>query len=408
MTSNTDHGPNHSHDRADVVIVGGGVMGSAVAYFLLAESGFGGSVQVIERDPGYANCATTRSWGGLRQQFSTPENICMSLFGAEFVKTAAERLAVAPTDDKDAPVDLGFKPQGYLFLASPAGLDVLAQNCTLQRQLGAATELLPPDRLAERFPWLNLDGIAGGGFGPIDEGWLDPDALLQGFRRKAQALGAVYRRAAVTAVETNGARANAVRLADGGRIACAMLVNAAGPQAGAVAALAGVELPVRPRKRMSYVFDCRTDLSAAPLTIDPSGVAFRPEGRQYIAIVSPPAGQDPDSDDLELEYVLFDELIWPTLAERVPAFEAIKLINAWAGHYDYNSFDQNAVLGPHPTLGNFYFCNGFSGHGLQQSPAAGRAIAEHITYGEYRSIDLRRFGFARLLENRPLPEANVV
>ncbi|MGF1609008.1 MAG: NAD(P)/FAD-dependent oxidoreductase [Kiloniellales bacterium] len=389
----------------DVAIVGGGVMGSAIAYFLANDPAFDGKVLVVERDPSYANCATTRSWGGIRQQFSTPENVSMSLFGVAFVRQVAELLAV----EGEAP-DLGFKEQGYLFLASDAGLPILQRNVALQQDLGAAVTLLLPDEIGERFPWLSTDGIAAGALGLANEGWIDPAGLLQGFRRKARSLGVTYLHDEVTAIERDGARVTGLKLRDAGKINCGVVVNAAGPQAGAVAALAGAELPVEPRKRMSYVFDCRTDLLRAPLTIDPSGVAFRPEGQQYLAIISPPEEQDGPCDerDLELDYTVFEEVIWPTLAARVPAFEAIKLSGAWAGHYDYNAFDQNAVLGPHPEIAGLYFCNGFSGHGIQQSPAAGRALAELIVHGTYQTLDLTALGYARLLEGRPLREANVV
>jgi sarcosine oxidase len=172
--------------------------------------------------------------------------------------------------------------------------------------------------------------------------------------------------------------------------------------------MAGIELPIRPRKRFVYVFDCRTPIATAPLTIDPTGVYFRPEGAAFIGGVSPPEGRDPDCLDLEVEYELFEELVWPTLAHRVPAFAAIKLQRAWAGLYDYNTFDQNAILGPHPEVGNFLFANGFSGHGLQQSPAVGRALAEWITHGRSLSLDLRRFSYDRVLAGAPLKEINVV
>lgn len=387
----------------DVVIIGGAVMGSAIAYFLASDNGFKGRVTVLERDPGYGDCATTRSWGGIRQQFSTPENIRMSAFGIEFVRAVPELLAV----DGDSP-DPGLREQGYLFLASDRGLATLEANCRVQNELGAATELIGPEALAARYPWLNTDDLASAGFGPRDEGWVDPHALLRALRRKAQSLGVEYRHAEVVGLGRGGNRIDRVELAGGERIGCGIVVIAAGPQSGAVAALAGVELPVSPRKRTSFVFDCRTDLGPIPLTVDPSGVAFRPEGRQYIAIASPPADRDPDSDDLEPDYALFEELIWPTLAHRVPAFEAIKLSGAWAGHYDYNRFDQNAILGPHPVLGNLLFCTGFSGHGLQQAPAAGRAIAERIVHGGYRNLDLHRFDYSRIMEGCALREINVI
>ncbi|MFQ5775607.1 MAG: NAD(P)/FAD-dependent oxidoreductase [Kiloniellaceae bacterium] len=387
----------------DVTIAGGAVMGSAIAYFLGADPAFDGTVAVIERDPSYANCATTRSWGGIRQQFSTPENVRMSLFGARFVKQAAELLDV----DGEAP-DLGFRERGYLFLASEAGLPVLERNCRLQRSLGAAVALLGPAELAERFPWLNLDGLAGGGYGLENEGWIDPAALLHGLRRKAKALGATYLEDEVVGIDIERRRVAGVRLRKGAALGCGVLVNAAGPHAGALARLAGAELPVRPRKRTTFVFDCREELPRMPLTIDASGVAFRPEGGRYIAIVSPPDALDRDSADLEPDYGLFEEVIWPILAHRVPAFAAIKPTGAWAGHYDYNTFDRNAVLGPHPQIEGLLFCNGFSGHGVQQAPAAGRAIAELIVHGAFRTLDLSNLSYARILEGRPVKEINVV
>lgn len=386
----------------DAAIVGGGVMGCAVAYFLASDPAFRGRILVVERDPSYAQAATTRSWGGFRQQFSTPENVRMSQFGAAFFRQAGEALAVG-----DERPDLGMRQQGYLFLASPAGAEQLEANVRLQRELGAEIELLDPAALAARFPWLSLDGLAAGAFG-AEEGWLDPHALLHAFRHKAVALGVEFRRDEATSLELEGRRVTGLRLASGERVAAGVVVNAAGPHAARIAATAGVELPVRPRKRNTFVFDCRVDLSGAPLTIDPTGVAFRPEGAGYIGIVSPDESDDPDSSDLDVDYAPFEEIIWPTLAARVPAFAAIKLRSAWAGWYDFNAFDQNAILGPHPEVEGLLFCNGFSGHGVQQAPAAGRAIAELIVHGRYVSLDLARFGVARILEGRPLLEANVV
>ena len=387
----------------EVVIVGGGVMGCAVAYFVASDPAFDGRILVLERDPGYAFASTTLSWGGYRQQFSTPENIRMAAFSIPFLKSAHETLAV----DGQGPA-LSLREQGYLFLASEQGVGALRASHDSQVAEGATVEMLDPDQLAGRFPWLNLDGIAAGSFGPRNEGWLDPHALLHGYRRKARSLGVTFQVAEVAALQRRGNRVTGLKLATGAHVSAAMVVNAAGWRAGALAATAAIDLPVEPRKRMTYVFDCRQDLGAMPLTIDPTGVGTRPEGGQHLGLVSPPEADDPPRSDFELEYALFDEVIWPTLAHRIPAFEAIKLSRAWAGLYDYNTFDHNAILGPHPEISGIMFCNGFSGHGIQQSPAAGRAVAEWLIHGAPRSLDLSTFSYNRIAEGRPIREAAVV
>ena len=387
----------------DVVIAGGGVIGSAIAYFLGANEDFGGRILVVEPDPGYADCSTTRSGGSIRQQFSTPENIEMSVFGIEFLRAAGEHL----TAEGEAP-DIGLNEGGYLFLASEAGRPVLEANHVVQQAHGADIALLEPAALEARFAWLSTEGIALGALGLTGEGWFDPNTLLHAFRRKARAFGAEYRKDRVVGLKQGGGRISHVILASGEKIAAGAFVNAAGPRAGEIAGMASIDLPVRPRKRNVYVFDCREPISGMPLLIDPSGVYVRPEGSQYICGVSPPADEDPDCLDLEVEHRWFDEIVWPALAARVPAFAAIKQTGAWAGHYAYNTFDQNAVIGPHPEIANFHFANGFSGHGLQQSPAVGRAIAELIVAGSFHSLDLSRFGYARFAANAPVRELNVV
>jgi sarcosine oxidase len=171
--------------------------------------------------------------------------------------------------------------------------------------------------------------------------------------------------------------------------------------------MAGIELPVRPRKRYVFVIDCPTKLPGAGLMIDPSGVYFRPEGRFHITGVAPPDEEDPDAEDFDIEDGYFERLIWPTLARRVPAFETLKVVNAWCCHYDLSTLDHNAILGTHPDVAGLLLACGFSGHGLQHSPGVGRAMAELIVHGGYRSIDLTRFGWARVAANAPLGESNV-
>ena len=390
---------------ADIVIVGGAVIGSAVAYYLQMLGKFPpGRVVIVEKDTTYTQCSTARSAGGIRQQFSTPENIALSQVTLALIRNLKQ------TFGTDA--DVGFKEQGYLILATDSGVDILRGNNEVQRRAGTDIHLLQQAELARRFPWLNVEGIACGAFGQSGEGWLDPVILMTLFRKAAEASGAIIVKDEVVAIEQSGGRVAAVRLAGGRRIACGALVNAAGQAAGAVARLAGLSLPVEPRKRFVYVMDCRDatpELHAAPLTVDPAGVWFRPEGRQFITGVSPEEHDEPPPEDLDaIDYTPFEEIVWPGIAARVPAFEAVKLTGAWAGHYDYNTLDQNAIIGPHPELVNFYFANGFSGHGLQQSGGAGRAIAELIVHGGFRSIDLTRLGYGRIARNAPLAELNII
>jgi sarcosine oxidase len=389
--------------QSDVVIIGGGVIGSSAAYFLASQPGFKGSITVVEKDPTYNEAATPRSAGGIRQQYSTPENILISQFGATFIKAAADHLTV----DGDRP-ELQFHENGYLFLATEAGMATLTANQQLQCSLGAKTELLAPAALQQKFRWLNVADLAGGSFGPVNEGWLDPYSLLQAFKRKARSLGVTYLQDEVVGLNHEQRRVTSVMLKSGGKIACGTVIASAGIQAATIVGYAGIDLPVRPRKRFIYVFDCKDDIRSAPLTIDPSGVWFRPEGAGFICGVSPAEDQDPDCTDYELDYTLFEELIWPTLAERVPAFEAIKMSTAWAGHYDYNTLDQNVIIGKAPQIENLIIASGFSGHGLQQSPAIGRALSELVTFGGYRTLDLSRLGYERILNGQLIQEANVV
>ena len=388
---------------ADVVIVGGGIVGSATAYFLTRDPAFAGRVVVVERDATYSRASTPRSAGSIRQQFSTPENIRMSQFGMAFLRDLDRHLGV----DGD-PVDVGYRENGYLFLASPEGVPVLEANHAVQRACDAAVELLDPAQLVAKFPWLATDGIAAGSFGTANEGWFDPHTLLMAFRRKARAQGVVYVEDEVLAIDRRGGTVAAVTLASGGRIACGTMVCAAGPNAGRVAALAGVDLPVAHRKRYVYVFDCKDRFPKMPLVICPNGVWVRPEGAGYVCGTSPDEADDPDCEDLELDYAMFEEVIWPTIAERVPAFEAIRLSNAWAGHYDYNTVDHNGIIGRHPEVTNLVFANGFSGHGLQQAPATGRAVSELILHGRFTTLDLSRFAYTRFAEGRLVHELNVV
>jgi FAD-dependent oxidoreductase domain-containing protein 1 len=393
----------------DVVIVGGAAMGSSLAYRLMADTGFRGRVLVIEKDPTYRRSASALSAASIRQQFSSPVNIRISLFGIRFLREIGDRLAV----DGDRP-DIALREGGYLYLASEAGAQVLEENQVLQVGEGADIQLFTRQTLPDRFPWLNTDNLACGTWGRSGEGWFDGWGLLQAFRKKARALGAEYRAGRVIGLEREGRRVTAVRLEDGEGIACGAVVNCAGADGRAVAAMASVEIPVFAKRRSVFSFTCGKRLENFPLLIDTTGVWCRPEGEGFIGGVSPGPGEDdPDwlDDDpstQEVDWALFEERVWPALAQRVPAFEAIRPGRAWAGPYDMNLLDHNAIVGSAGEPANFYLCNGFSGHGLQQSPAVGRGLAELIVHGRYTTLDLTDVGYERVATNRPLLERNVI
>ena len=388
--------------HVDIAIVGGGVVGSATAYYL-KKHGFSGSIAIIEKDTTYQFGCTGRSLGGLRQQFSTPENIELSKFGLRLIRNLKQEFG------PDA--DVSFHENGYLIMASQEGFPILQENHRIQLASGADNVILKGDDLTARFSWLMGNGVAGGCFGLSGEGWLDPYSLMTLLRKAAVSMGVKIIPHELSAVNHSNDKIISITLSNGETLTCTSLVNAAGTGAGHVAGLANINLPVGPRKRYVYLLDCpqaSEALHGAPLTVEPSGIYFRPEGRNFLCGLSPEEHEEPTDMNWDVDYTWFEERIWPLLAERVPQFETIKVINAWVGQYDYNALDQNAVIGAHHQISNFYFANGFSGHGLQQGPAAGNAIAELIVHGTYLTIDLTRLGYDRIVRNEPLFEKNVI
>jgi FAD-dependent oxidoreductase domain-containing protein 1 len=385
----------------DVAIIGGGGIGSAIAYFLTLKAGPNFKVVVFEKDPTYAKSATTLSAGGIRQQFSTRENIVMSQFGFAFLRDAAPDLAV----NGEAP-QLGLREWGYLSLVAAERRVGLRQSYEIQRSMGAATEWLEPDEIAKRWPWMETSDVAAGALGHSGEGVFDPYALLQAFRRKAIEQGAEYRTDEVAGIERDSsAKVSAVKLKDGSRVSCGMVINAAGASARSIAGMAGLELPVIALKAHTFAFSPQASIPACPIVMAPYDLLFRPEGHLFICTMPFDEPMRDAGDDFNPDYEPFDTLIWPALARRVPQFETLKLVRAWVGHVEYNTFDQNPILGAHPDgPRNFIFANGFSGHGIQHAPAIGRAMAELILDGAYRSIDLSRFNYERLITQSPVRE----
>ena len=380
------------------------MMGSGVAWFLARNPDFDGTVLVVERDPSYANSSTARTNSCMRQQFSTEVNIRVSQFGAEFVRDFPEWM-----DDSEAP-PVAVNHFGYLYLAADeATAEVLRANQRVQASLGAGTVIMAPDEIAAAYPFYNLDGIVCGSHNPVDEGWFDSGTIFEWWRRQARRSGVEYLVDEVVGISRSGSAVTRVTLAAGGDIGCGTLVNASGPRAAVTARMAGLDLPVEPRKRFTFVFEAAEPLGQdLPLTIDPTGVHVRSDGAAYMAGCPPDIDPAVDPDDLAMDHDVFEDKVWPALAHRIPAFERIRVTSRWAGHYAYNRFDHNAVIGAHPAVSNFFFVNGFSGHGMQQSPAMGRGISELITYGEYRTLDLSALGYERIARNEPFVETAII
>ncbi|MBO6717161.1 MAG: FAD-binding oxidoreductase [Rhizobiaceae bacterium] len=385
----------------DIAIIGGAIIGSSVARFL-REEGFSGSIALIERDPQFSRAATTLSCASIRQQFSIAENIRLS----QFTLGLFRRLK----DEFGPDADIAFREKGYLILAGETGLPVLEQNLATQKAEGAEIVLEDAKALSHRFPWMSTEGISAGALGLTGEGWFDAHALLSLMRKALRGRDIELIQDEEIAIDTSRGRVDGLTLASGERLAAGIVINAAGPSAGRVAALAGLSLPVEPRKRTVFVFEAYDRFADMPLVVDPSGIYVRPEGSVYICGGAEDEANETaaNPDDFEPDWHLFEEIVWPTIAMRIPAFEAIKMTRAWAGHYDYNTLDQNAVVGPHPEMTNFIFANGFSGHGLQQAPAVGKALAELIVHGAYRTVDCSAFGYERVVQNRPFRELNVI
>ena len=384
-----------------VLVIGGGVMGAATAYFLAARHGI--RATVFERDPTYSRASSALSASSIRQQFSTEVNIRLSQASLEFYRRAGDALAV----DGERP-DIGLTERGYLFLATRAGLDVLRANHAVQVACHVPASLLDARALHARLPWLATGDLSAGSLGEGGEGWFDGYAVLMALRRKAIALGATFEHQEVCRIDHSGGRFQSLHVRDGRRCDGDALVIAGGAWSAPLASQLDFNLPVVARKRDVFVFASPAELPACPLVIDPSGVWFRPEGRGFIG-GAPPRGTDIDDAPLEaVDHGLFDDVIWPTLARRVPAFEALRVTGAWAGYYEYNTFDQNGIVGALPGCTNVFIACGFSGHGIQQAPAVGRALAERVALGRYDSLDLAPLSPQRIVERRPLLERNVI
>lgn len=396
------------HGRYDIVIVGGAIMGSSTAWFLTEEKDFDGRVLVVDRDMTYETTSTMHTTSCMRQQFSSELNVRISQFAADFVKNLRSYMG-----GDDRVPELSIRSFGYMYLADTEGFaNVLRENQKIQLAAGAATQLMTPDEIRAAYPFYNVDDIILGSINLVDEGFWDATAVFDSWRRSARERGVEYIENEVVAITRNaaGTRVESVTLKTGEVISCGQVLNASGPRAARTAQMAGIEVPVEPRKRFSWIFSAEQPLDQdLPLTIDPSGVHVRENGGGTYQ-----AGGHSDIDpaveyhDFTMDFSLWENHVWPVLAARIPQFEAIKVQSEWAGHYSMNIFDHNAIMGPHTEVENFFFLNGFSGHGLQQSPAMGRGTAEMLVHGEYRALDLAPFNYERIPAGRKIIEKAII
>ncbi len=394
--------PNHS--SYDVIIIGGAMIGSSSAWWLTDNADFDGRILVIERDPSYEFASTSRTNSCIRQQFSNELNVRISQFGVEFIKSFRERMK-----DPEAP-SIRLQSYGYMYMADTEEMArTLREMQAVQEAFGAGTRTWTPDEIMEAYPFYALDGILCANHNLTDEGYFDGSSMFEWWRRKARQNGAEYITNEVVGIDREGDRITGVRLKSGEVIACDTLVNASGPYASVTARMAGLDVPVEPRKRFTYIFSAEEPLDRdLPLTIDPSGVHVRTDGNNYLAGCPPHEDPAAPFDDFEMDHDIWEEKVWPALATRIPAFERVKVIREWAGHYAFNTLDQNAIIGRDPEVGNFIFVNGFSGHGFQQSPAMGRGVSELIAHGQYRTLDMGELGVERVRKGTEFLEKAVI
>ena len=396
------------YDNYDVIIIGGAIMGSSTAWFLSQNPDFNGTILVVEKDQKYEFCSTAHTTSCIRQQFSTKLNVEISQFAANFINNFHEYME----NDVRVP-KLAIKSFGYMYLAASEDFAKnLRSNQKVQAAAGAATELLTPDEIKSRYPFYNVEDIKLGSINLVNEGYWDSITVFEWMKKKAHEKGVEYVENEVTEIIKNKSedRIISIKLASGETINGEKFVNATGPRAALTSKMAGIEIPIEPRKRYSWIFKAERPLDRdLPLTIDPSGFHVRENGGGTYQAGGHGAYDPPvDFDDFIMDDNLWETTVWPTLFHRIPQFDSLKLISQWAGHYAMNTVDQNAIIGPHNIIQNFFFLNGFSGHGTQQAPAMGRATAELLTYGAFKTIDMSAFKYERLLSGNKVIEDAII
>ena len=379
--------------RADVVIVGGGVVGSSVAYNL-RQDGFTGRIVIVERDHTYARASSSLAMGGIRQQFGSAVNIRMVQYSVAFYRDFDQRMRAGGHEPHAS-----FRQRGYLFLADAASADALERRHRIMRERGANVRRLSVDEIRTMLPDLRVDDLLWGLFGP-DDGYANPREVLHGFRAAARAAGVEYLEDDVVDIHQDSGRVQGVTCRSTGRIDTPVVVNAAGPFAAAVGQLAGIDQPVRPMRQ--HLFRC--DLPRLwpyrfPMVIDPGGLHWRHEDPQTAGVpdrivLAKTKLDEPYGENFTCDTSRWMADFYPDLVVRIPALKDVRLVEGWAGLYEMTP-DHNPMIGEHPSLRGFFMANGFSGHGLMMAPATGKVVAELIRCGRSDTIDVTPLSVTR-------------
>lgn len=388
--------------QPEIIIIGGGITGASLAFFLVSNGHFKGTVTVIENNPVDGSELAGNAWAEIRQQYSLRENIRMSQFTQGFVRDITRHLSL-----DGSPIDVGYVENRSLLLFEERQLSLLYGCNTVQRGEAVEVALLDPDDLYRGFPWLNNSGLAGGSLGLSGEGWIDRTRFLTAIRKKAKALGVAFLNLAATGLERQNNRITGVYLSEGRYITCDQVINAAGLSASAIAEWAGIDLKIKRRKRTAFSFACGEKIEGFPQVFDPSGVYVRPNSTGYLSSCLSMPGTEPESNDRDVDYDLFEQHIWPILAHRIPAFRSVHIEGAEVTFHVSSPLDQQPVIGPHPDIRNFHFATGFSEREIQHGPAAAHALSEVILTGEFQTIDLSCFSYERMVTGTALSEHTV-
>ncbi|WP_077487820.1 NAD(P)/FAD-dependent oxidoreductase [Sinomonas mesophila] len=386
--------------KADVVVIGGGIVGFATALQMKLTDPHA-EVVIVEKDPTYAKAATGKGTGGIRQLFTRPENIALSQYTLDIVENWGDWAAVPGVSTPD----LKWRSNGYLFIAGEKDVDILARNYETQRACGVDAEWIEPAELGRRYPEIRTDDLRGAVLSSRD-GWLDPKAFFEGVQNRARHAGVTVLEDEVQGLIADSPKVTGVRLASGPVLTADAFVNTAGTWAPGLAAQLGMDLPVEPMRRHEHYAVASKPLDHLPFIKDIAGLAIHAHlGGVSVGLVD---FDHPGGEEFTIDPEYYAKVVEPALAHRISGATDFREQRTWTGLYDQNRFDGNAIVGNwQGRYDNFYVAAGFSGHGFMHALGVGRAIAEHITTGKYLTIDLTPFGYQRVGDNAPYAEIGI-